>query len=237
MKKQIGILGGMGPLATCSMMEKIILKTKAEKDQDYPRIYVDSNTNIPDRTKAILTDKVTGEKGENPVPYMLESGKKLQEMGADFLIMPCNTAHYFHKDIAKGVEIPILHMVEETAKFISKQGILKVGLLATSGTIETGLYTDFLKQHKIDVIIPKEVDQEKVMAMIYNGIKAGNLKFKGDDFKSVVNDLLEQGAETLILGCTELPIAWQRYNLNAPSVDPMDVISTIAVIEAGCQLS
>lgn len=230
MKKSIGILGGMGPLATCNMMEKIIGFTSAEKDQDYPRIYVDCNTNIPDRTNAILNG------GADPVPSMVESATKLESMGADFLIMPCNTAHYFYNDVSKNIEIPVLHMVEETAKFIKEKGIKKVGLLATSGTVKSKLYTNFLNDCNIDVIIPDDTQQSKVMAMIYDGIKAGNMDFPVDDFMEVIRELKKQEAEIMILGCTELPIVWDRYCIDEAFVDPMEVISKVAITKAGYTL-
>lgn len=230
MKKSIGILGGMGPLATCGMMENIINNTEASKDQDYPRIYIDCNTNIPDRTNAILNNS------ENPVPNMVESAKKLQEIGADFIVMPCNTAHYFINDINKEIDIPILHMVEETAKYISNQNIKKIGLLATTGTIKSNLYTDFFKKYGVETILPSEKEQEYVMAMIYDGVKAGNAQFPSKDFETVVDSLKGLGAECMVLGCTEIPIVWERYNIEEKSVDPMIVISKVCVEKAGYNL-
>ena len=96
-KKSIGIIGGMGPLATCDLMEKIIRNTKAACDQDHLHLYVDCNTEIPDRTKAILGE------GQSPAPEMITSAGKLIGMGADLLMMPCNTAHYFYEELAQAV--------------------------------------------------------------------------------------------------------------------------------------
>ena len=133
-KKVIGIIGGMGPLATADLFKKIVLNTKAEKDQDHIRVLIDNNTNIPDRTGAILKG------GADPIPELTKSAKVLSDMGADLLIMPCNTAHYFHKNVQDAVNIPVLHMIELTMEALKAQGIKKAGLLATDGTIQSGIY-------------------------------------------------------------------------------------------------
>jgi aspartate racemase len=102
--KTIGILGGMGPLATADLYRKIILHTKADKDQDHVHAIIDGNTNIPDRTAYIMG------KGENPLPEMIKSARTLERAGVDFIIMPCNTAHHFFDQLAKSVNIPLLNM-------------------------------------------------------------------------------------------------------------------------------
>ena len=131
--KTIGIIGGMGPLATVHLFERIVLRTKAEKDQEHIRVLIDSNTNIPDRTKAILGN------GKSPVKELVNSAKILENGGADFLIMPCNTAHYFIEEIKKNISIPFINMIEESVKFTydkyGKEAV--VGIMATDGTIKT----------------------------------------------------------------------------------------------------
>lgn len=129
MKKTIGIIGGMGPLATCDLFHRIIEITDASCDQEHIRVLIDNNTRIPDRTAAILHG------GADPVEQMVISARGLQTMGADLLLIPCNTAHYFHKQVSDCVNVPVLHMLEETAKVASRKGIETVGLLATDGTI------------------------------------------------------------------------------------------------------
>ena len=125
MKKTIGIVGGMGPLATSDLFRKIVEITDAASDQEHVRVCIDNNTEIPDRTAAILKG------GEDPVPEMVKSAVRLQGMGADVLIMPCNTAHYFYDRLTPFVDTPFLNMIEETAKEIKRRGIKKAGLLAT----------------------------------------------------------------------------------------------------------
>ena len=139
MRKTIGILGGMGPLATCDLFSKITQITDASCDQEHVRICIDSNTEISDRTNAIIHH------GKDPVPEMVKSAVRLQGLGADVLIMPCNTAHYFYDRILPFVDIPFLSMIDETAKVISDRGLRKIGLLATDGTLQTAVYEKAFK--------------------------------------------------------------------------------------------
>ena len=149
------------------MLAKIIDVTDADKDQDYPRVLIDNNTNIPDRTMAILHG------GESPVPEMVRSATVLSEMGADVLIIPCNTAHYFYNVIADSVTIPVLNMIKETAAEALAKGCKKAGLLATDGTIHTGIYSNVFKSSGIEMIVPEGDRQAAVMDIIYKGVKAG----------------------------------------------------------------
>ena len=133
-RKTIGILGGMGPLATCDLYTKIIMNTPASCDQEHIHVIIDSNTRIPDRTAALL------EGGEDPRPEMIRSAVMLEEDGAEAILMPCNTAHGFYDDIQAAVGIPVLHMIRLTGEELKKRGITCAGLMATTGTIRTGIY-------------------------------------------------------------------------------------------------
>ena len=129
MKKIIGIIGGMGPLATADLFEKIIRATAAARDQDFPHVIVDCNTDIPDRTAAILMG------GEDPVPQLVRSANTLAAAGADVLIMPCNTAHWFYDELCLRTHLPVLHMLRLTADRLERAGVNAVGLLVTDRTI------------------------------------------------------------------------------------------------------
>lgn len=212
--KTIGIIGGMGPLATADLFQKIVQNTKASCDQEHIRIFIDNNTNIPDRTAAILG------KGEDPLPQLRKSAAILKDMGADLLIMPCNTAHYFYKSLQESIEIPVLHMIEITRDTLKERGIRKAGLLATDGTRKTGIYQDIFEGSGIELICPEGDDQKAVMDMIYAGVKAGNKAYDTGKVKKAIEALLDQGAETIILGCTELPLAVSMYQLECPCTDP-----------------
>lgn len=223
MKKTIGIIGGMGPLATCDLYQKIIEVTKAHSDQEHIRVCIDGNTEIPDRTEAILHG------GKDPLPEMVRSAVRLESMGADVLIMPCNTAHYFYKEILPFVRIPFLNMLEETADAAAKMGIKKVGLLATDGTIKSEVYKEAFQKNGISLEIPTQEEQKFVMELIYDGIKAGNDKLDTRKFEQVMNNLLSRGAQILILGCTELPVAFKKWKFSQPALDPTLVLASRVV--------
>jgi len=227
-KKAIGILGGMGPLATCDLMQKIINHQDAKKDQDYLQIFVDCNTNIPDRTGAILHG------GEDPVPQMTKSAVGLEKMGADVLIMPCNTAHYFLEAVAASVETPFLHMPRETAKYLREQGIERAAVLATDGTVQTGIYDRALKEFGVTPMYPAAEEQKIIMSLIYDCVKAGkSCAHHLPAIMSMGQRMMQEGAQAFVLACTELPIAFDELNTGLPTADPTDVLACAAVRYAG----
>lgn len=223
MKKAIGIIGGMGPMATVDLFKKIVDYTAASRDSEHIHVYIDSNTDIPDRTEAILHG------GKDPVPEMVSSAIRLECMGADFLLIPCNTAHYFYDKICAMVHIPILNMLEETAQEAKRQDITCVGLLATDGTIESGVYDRVFEKYGISVLHPSSLGQKKVMDLIYKGVKAGNKDIDLSGFYDTLEELKQNGAQTMILGCTELPIAFEMYNIQYKNIDPTTVLARRAV--------
>ena len=229
MKKSIGILGGMGPLATADLFRRIVLLTDAARDNDHIRIYIDDNASIPDRTAAILSG------GTDPLPAMTDSLRKLEACGADCFIMPCNTAHYFLPRLQALTKVPLLSMLEATAKACAARfpgGTAAV--LATKGTLSAGLYQAALEQEGVSCLLPNDAEQDALMRVIYDGVKAG----KGPesyraDMESVVEALTARGAGYLILGCTELPLAAQALALDAPVVDPTEELAKAAIRFAG----
>ncbi|MCD7864172.1 MAG: amino acid racemase [Lachnospiraceae bacterium] len=230
MTKTIGILGGMGPLATCDLFHKIIDITDAGCDQEHVCVCIDSNSAIADRTKAIL------EGGEDPVPEMVKSAVRLQSMGADVLIMPCNTAHYFYDRIVPFLDIPMLHMIRETVKTVRQRGLTKVGLLATDGTCRSGVYETAFHAEGIEMYVPSPARQQAVMDVTYKGVKAGNLSIDLTGFYAAMDELFDQGAQTLILGCTELPVAFDLFHIDRPSIDPTMVLAAAAVCFVGANV-
>ena len=227
-EKVIGILGGMGPEATIDLFYKIIKFTPAEKDQDHLRIIIDNNPKIPDRTAAILG------KGEDPLPALQETARNLEKAGADFIIIPCNTAHYFLPLIQESVKIPILNMIEETAKETQKRipQLQKVGLLASIGIYETEIYHQQFKKFNIVVISPEEKDKEEVMDAIY-AVKAGDLsnEVKGNIIK-IAQKLIDKEAEVIIAGCTEIPLILKEGDVSVPIIDPTQILAKAAVQKA-----
>ena len=227
MKKSIGILGGMGPLATADLLRKIVLLTASDTDGGHVRVYVDDNPSIPDRTAAILSG------GPDPVPAMTESLRKLEGCGADCIVMPCNTAHNFYDAVAGAVEVPVLHMIRLTADALAERGVKKAGLLATDGTIQTRIYQNTFAGTGIQLLTPQGADQQAIMDMIYRGVKAGDMAYDTTGARAAMEALLAQGAETLILGCTELPLAVELYHLSYPVVDPTLELALGAIRFAG----
>lgn len=229
--KTIGIIGGMGPLATYDLAEKIVDNTVAACDQDNIPVIIDCNTRIADRTEAILHG------GADPRPEMKKSAKRLEEAGADVLIMGCNTAHYFYDSVCEDISIPLLHMPRETADRLSEMGIKKAGVLATDGTCRSGVYDDALKRAGIEAVYPSAEKQKLLMSLIYDHVKAGNLDLSDIDTGAVISEMKEKGAEILILGCTELPIAFEIIGEGElPVIDPTDVLARAAVSFAGAPL-
>ncbi len=229
MTKTVGIIGGMGPAATCDLMEKIIALTKASRDQEHLHVIADVNTAIPDRTAAILHE------GADPVPEMVKSAKRLQAAGADMLIMPCNTAHYFYDDVAGAVDIPVLHMARETASVLRAAGVRTAGVLATDGTVQSGVYGDALSAAGVRAVYPGPALQREVMGLIYEGVKARAVPLERFPVRDILADLREQGAEKVLLACTELPIAFRELGLTENYLDPTRVLAFAAVRAAGAQ--
>lgn len=226
-RKNIGIIGGMGPLATCDLMKKMILLTDAGCDQEYPHILVDCNTEIPDRTKYILGG------GENPLVQMELSAARLEKMGADLLCMPCNTAHFFYDRLQADSGVPVIHMIEETLKVIQKCSLKRVGLLATKATVDSGLYTGCADKYGVEIITPDEAGQSIVTDLIYQGVKAANWSYDTGRFEEILDQMECNGAESFILGCTELPVAFESYGLRRRVIDPTMILARAAVVKAG----
>lgn len=231
MKRTIGILGGMGPEATADLYLKIIRSTPVSRDQDHFRVIIDSNPAIPDRTAAIFGQ------GEDPVPALRETARNLELAGADFLVMPCNTAHYFHRQIQEAIRIPLLHMMRETVEYTVRKWpeIKRVGLLATDGTLRTGLYHQALADRGREVIVPSPSDQALVMQAIYGGegIKAGQHEAPRRLMLGVARALLTAGAQAVVAGCTEVPLVLHEGDLPAPVIDATEILALAAVREAG----
>ncbi len=226
-KKIIGIIGGMGPAATADLFTKIINSTAAACDQEHLHVIIDSNTDIPDRTAALLSG------GADPTEQLTLSARRLEAAGAELLIMPCNTAHGFYDRVCAAVDIPVLHMIRLTAQELERRGISRAGLLATDGTVQTGIYERCFEGSGIELLHPSPESQRAVMSLIYDGVKAGCRDFDTAAFEKAAQELLAHGAQTLILGCTELPPAFCMYRLDYPHIDPTLVLARAAVLAAG----
>ena len=229
-KKVLGVIGGMGPLATADLYRKIAEHTDAACDQDHPRAVIDSNTDIPDRTAALLRG------GADPVPELVKSAKRLIAAGAEVLLIPCNTAHCFYDAVAAAAGVPVLHMIALTRDALRARGVKTAGLLATDGAVESGIYQDTFSGSGIALLTPDAADQAAVMDIVYNGVKAGDSAHDVTAFRRACEHLLARGAETLILGCTELPPVFELYRLDYPHTDPTLELALGAIRAAGCKI-
>jgi aspartate racemase len=198
----LGILGGMGPLATVDFMRKVIELTPADRDQDHIPMTVVSLPQVPNRTKAILGDV------ESPLPIMLGGIELLNKACVACIAIPCNSAHYWYDELAEAADAPILHIADSAVSALDGRGLgaRTVGVLGTSGVISAGIYQSRLDKRGIASIIPDAIEQEElVMGGIYQ-IKAGDLGRGRDLLYAAVAGLRKRGADALILGCTEIPI-------------------------------
>lgn len=227
--KTIGIMGGMGPLATVDLFQKIILATKAATDQEHIHILIDNDTAIPDRTAAILG------LGPDPVPEMIRAARRLKEQGADFLIVACNTAHFFLPEVEAQVKIPFINMLEETAAYCKKIKVDKAGLLATPGIYRSGIYHRAFEKLGVGLMEPDDKQGEIVHQVIYEGVKAGKTDYNVRQFRDVLRQMQADGADCFVLGCTEMPLAVKMYNIPGHFVDATQVLAEAAVRRAGAE--
>jgi aspartate racemase len=235
MKKTIGILGGMGPEATAYFFHLIIKSTKAEKDQDHIRVVIFNNPEVPPRTDAILGE------GPSPLPYLLEGVRVLREAEADFIVMPCVTAHYYYDKIMAEVSVPFISLVDETVLYAERKipGLKKVGLIASTGTIKSGLFHDAFAKERVEIVEPKDKEQEQVMEAIFGkeGIKAGWTSGKSKEIiLDTARSLIQNGAEAVIAGCTEVPLVLKEGDIQVSLIEPLQILAEVSILKAGYEV-
>jgi aspartate racemase len=223
-ERVIGVLGGLGPWATLDLFEKILRQMPVERDQDHLRIIIDNNPKIPDRSPAI-----TGA-GEDPTPALVATAQNLERAGADFIVIPCNTAHYFYDAIRSAVRIPVLHIMDETAAAAAAvPGLRVLGVLATAATMAAQLFHRACAPRGIEVIGPDAGDQDIVSRAIY-GVKAGRMGEEVTrELTGVAARLVARGAQALVLGCTELPFVLKPQDVPVPLFDSNLILARAAV--------
>ncbi len=231
-EKVIGIIGGMGPEATLLLFQRILENTAAARDQEHARIIIDNNPKIPDRLPAILG------KGENPVPQMVESGRVLEKAGADFILIPCVSAHYFFPELRRRLKLPILSMLEETASLIGacRPKISRIGLLAALGTVRSGMFHRALAEKGIETLISEERDLQRIQENILRvkDTQGGqDRKILREELKEIGEKLFHKGAQAIIAGCTELPIVLSAEDFRHPFFDVLTILARAAVKRAG----
>ncbi len=221
---RLGVIGGLGPLATAYYLQLLADMAQAECDQDHMEVYMYSCPQIPDRTGHILHPETT----ESPLPKMVELCKKLEKEEVKAVTIPCITAHYFCAGIEAVCKVPIIHVVKETVQYLKERDIKKVGIMATDGTIQTRLLQDELELAGIDVIIPDEIHQEKVMTLIYDQVKKGK-PIDQTLQQEVEAHLKEKGVDVILLACTELSIIKRDGKTGTRVLDLLEVLARCAV--------
>lgn len=227
----LGVIGGLGPMATAYFMQLVIKMTDAKTDQEHLEMIIYNCPTIPDRTEYIL-----GKSQDSPLPRMIEVGKKLKEQNADYIAIPCITAHYFHKELEEGIGVNIIHGIRETAGILKDAGAKRVGVLATDGTISSKIFQAEIEKLGMEVVIPRLDMQKKVMSLIYEDVKKG----KNPDIESffeIKKYLVEsEKADAIVLGCTELSVIKRDYDLGEGILDAMEVLASKAVKLCGKEL-
>ena len=225
MDYRLGVLGGMGPQATNTFYQFIIDRTDARTDQEHVSALILSDSAMPDRTRAILG----GEQAREEVfQRLLADARLLEGAGCTCIAVPCNTSHFFLDRVQEHIGIPILHMIRETARLLAGQGLRRPGILATDGTIQTGLYQKEFAAAGIRAVIPSPQAQTLVMSLIYDDVKSGR---DGDPqkFAAIHQDLLSQGCDCGVLACTELSVFADKHHLPPFYTDAMAVLAERAV--------
>jgi aspartate racemase len=226
MERFLGVLGGMGPLASAQFMVRLTMLTPAERDQDHVPVVLWSDPRVPDRTRGRLDG------GEDPLPWLLRGLRGLKAAGCGAVAIPCNTAHgWFDEMAAEG--LPILHIVDAAAAELRRVVPAgKVGVMGTAGTLRMRLYQDRLERMGWQVIVPTDGDMERLVTPAIARVKAGRLADAYESLAAVVRALSGSGAQAVVLGCTEIPLGiqagpWQE--LPVPLIDTIDALALAAI--------
>ncbi|MBM7094971.1 amino acid racemase [Bacillus sp. H-16] len=234
MKIVLGVLGGMGPAATIDFFDKMVSNTSVDKEEDHIHVIINNNPQIPSRVKGISGA------GESPLPFIIEGIRLLELVGASFVVMPCNTAHYWYDQITEQVNVPVLHIIKETAREIKDAAgttVPKVLLLATEGTVKAGLYKKELDKRAV-ILTPNQREQ-RVVDNTIERIKRGLCDTS--DYK-LIQDLIEHYKENnmidmIIGGCTEIPLMYPHLDLTGiNAVDPTLILARAAIKKCGKKL-
>lgn len=236
--RTVGVLGGMGPAATADFYRRIVAATDASCDQEHLHVLINSYPAVPDRTACLLG------RGEDPTPVLIDMAQSLEHSGADLLIMACNTANAFIDRITQNIHIPLLNWVDEAiARLLEQEPALRrIGLLATDGTLISGLYQQACAKRGLQALVPDALQQQLVMRAIYGpmGIKAGTTRLADISLtiKKIGESLQVNGADLVLLACTELSFLYGSSHLNwsFPIADAAQLVAERVVIHAGGRL-
>jgi aspartate racemase len=230
----IGVLGGMGPEASADFYRRITKHTLASRDQDHLHVIIDSDPTVPDRT-AYLRGR-----GPDPTPVLISMASRLAAAGAELLVMACNTAHAFYAEVAASVDVPMVDWVGEAARSVAAEHApgTAIGVLATTGTVDAGLYQHAFEALGLKVVVPDEERQEELIRVIYGpgGVKAGatDRDALARRVRKIAEVLNRTGAAATLLACTELSSLFpHRPDWPAPVYDAADLVAERVIALAG----
>ena len=232
MYKKLGVIGGLGPLATAYFYELVTEFTQIETEQEHLEIILYSRPSIPDRTAYILDHR-----NPSPLPGIITAGKDLCAIGAEVIALPCVTAHYFYGDYEKEIPAEVIHMPRETAAELKAAGIRTAGIMATDGTVRSGVLEKALTEAGIASVLPDPERQKDVMDLIYGYVKQGKPLDDAamERFFAVSKELRSKGAEVIILGCTELSL-FKRMPIGGGYIDVLEVLAKRSIERCGGEL-
>ena len=233
MQKALGVLGGMGPLASANFMKQLVENTKADGDQDHLRVYLDSNAKIPNRPAAIL------EGGADPAPLMRESIGKLESIGAQVIVMPCITAHAFYDKIVGSATVPFLYMPEIVSKSCADKFLGKTaGILSTDATAKLKVLTLPMDKRCLPYITPTSDEQDEITRLIKEVKANGDMTIVAKDFSKVLDAMSARGVDYFVLGCTELPVIATYFESGRYTfIDTTLELAKAAILECGGELN
>ncbi len=222
--KTLGILGGVGPLASVYFADLVVNMTAANTDQEHIPLILYNDNSIPDRTAYIL-----GRSDIDPVPRIVEDIKKLADFGSDYIVVTCNTAHCFYERFSNCTDVKVVNMIEEAlnATLSAHPSAKKIGVLATDGTVQSGVYSKAIEARGLTCLTPGKDGQSAVMSLIYEQVKAGK---EADlrQFLRVIDEMRHMGCDVIILGCTELSVINKQHSLSLHSGDIIDAMEALA---------
>lgn len=223
----LGVLGGLGPMSTFYFCELLTARTRASSDADHIDMIVSSRATTPDRTDFIL-----GRSDRDPLPVMIEEASRLTRVGADLLVIPCNTAHYFYDGLQKACSVPIINIIEETVKVLHRAGIRRFGLLATEGTARSEAYARVCADLGMECLLPFPEEQRLISSLIYDDVKQ-NQTPDPQKLQRATDSLLARGCEKLVLGCTELSLMKPYLNNPTLYLDALEVLALRTILACG----
>ncbi|WP_167383641.1 aspartate/glutamate racemase family protein [Bordetella genomosp. 12] len=224
-RPRLGVLGGMGPLATADFMRKVVEATPASCDQDHIPMMVHSVPQIPDRSAAFLSGS------DAPWPYLRAGLSCLEALNVRAIAIPCNTAHLWYERLSRTSDVPLLHIGEAAAQAVLAQEgrIRKVGLLATSATLKGEIYQARLQARGVEVVLPDSAVQQELVMPGIQAVKSGNLALGAELLQEACARLRKTRIDGLLLGCTELPVVMPTTGLEIPVFDTTDLLARSCV--------